>query len=121
MRLRSILFAPIIVGSAALASEHVSIKKQTEQAYVEAVSVGSSEKECRQEIGLEPALALVRYCRDISSATHPPCNTGNSCELIVQHIDGMCRGSPGTSEHPLPCTEGLPEADWDRISKIEAM
>lgn len=89
---------------------------QTERAYAAAAAAG--EAPCREAIGRGAALALVRYCREVSSATHPPCNTGNYCVLIVEHIRGMCSTSP---DEPLPCGSSFKASDWKRISLRPAL
>jgi hypothetical protein len=93
-------------------------KEFTEQAYRSAMAVGDNPQTCRSTIGKQPALALVRYCRWVSSATHPPCNSQNSCAIIVDHIRGMCRGSKSKR---LPCGEGMTDAQWRRVSQIPAL
>src|SRR3954462_5818943 len=104
--------AAITVGTALLflgtltveARRPASTEEITARAFVSAVAVGDAPAPCRETIGRQPALALVRYCRWVSSATHPPCNTANQCALIVEHIRGMC---PATSRDPLPCGNGI--------------
>lgn len=111
----------LLVGCAnAPVPEHPE-KEFTEEAFVAAIAVGNNPAPCNEVIGKEPALALVRFCRDVSSATHPPCNTANHCAIIVEHVEGMCHAFPATDDHPLPCIDGLPSPEWDRIGKISAM
>jgi len=50
-----------------------SPREITERAYLSALAVGDNPQGCRTTIGTHSALALVRYCRWVSSATHPPC------------------------------------------------
>jgi hypothetical protein len=45
---------------------------------------------CSREIGRRPAAVLVRRCRDVSPATHPPCNALNPCALIRDEIARGC-------------------------------
>ena len=109
-----------LAGCLSASAQDRSIKEATERAFISAVAVGENEASCRETIGKEAALALVRYCRWNSSATHPPCNTGNHCALIVNHIRGSCRTMPDGPNHPLPCwVEGL-EDDWEAISRMPA-
>ena len=110
--------ALFLVGCESTSIDQRPYEKVTEEAYVAAVAAGESPERCRDTIGEEPALSLVRYCRSISSATRPPCNTANSCETIVTHIDGMCRGFPPTKKYLLPCIDGVPPPDWDRVMAI---
>ena len=109
-------FAGCVGASATQFSE----RETTERAFVAAVAVGQNEASCRDTIGKEPALTLVRYCRWNSSATHPPCNTANHCALIVEHIRGMCRSMPDGPNQPLPCAEGMPAPDWEGIRRMPA-
>lgn len=53
----------------------------------------AKEKSCKEEIGNKKAKILVQQCLQISSATHPPCNVSNSCELIQSEIDRGCQMS----------------------------
>lgn len=46
--------------------------------------------DCRQEIGKKAAEVLVSQCMEISPATHPPCNSSNSCEMIKDEIKRGC-------------------------------
>lgn len=49
-----------------------------------------SATECRQEIGVKAANVLVNQCKEISPATHPPCNASNSCDMIRDEIKRGC-------------------------------
>ncbi|PQZ64199.1 DUF1311 domain-containing protein [Ochrobactrum sp. EEELCW01] len=49
-----------------------------------------SSTECRQEIGAKAANVLVNQCKEISPATHPPCNASNSCDMIRDEIKRGC-------------------------------
>lgn len=48
------------------------------------------ERSCRAEIGTKAAAALVRRCRYVSPATHPPCNALNPCSMIRAEIERSC-------------------------------
>ena len=121
MRLHALLLVIALYSCASPELEQSSTQEMTERAYKHAVTVGQTETDCRTAIGIEPALALVRYCRNVSSATRPPCNSRNSCQLIVEHIEKMCHAFPSDNDNPLPCRAGLPPPDWDHISKIPAL
>jgi hypothetical protein len=56
----------------------------------------TTRKSCRDEIGEQKAAALARRCREVSTATHPPCNAWNPCALIEREIRRNCRGSKAT-------------------------
>ena len=111
--------ACLFLGATLLsARKPATLEEVTTGAYLAAVAVGDAPQPCRNSIGRGPALALVRYCRYVTSATHPPCNSANECALIVDHIRGMCRGSKA---NPLPCGEGMTDAEWKRISRFDAL
>jgi hypothetical protein len=46
---------------------------------------------CNDEIGPKQAGRLVEECRNLSPATHPPCNGANSCALIRGEVLRACR------------------------------
>ena len=45
---------------------------------------------CLQAVGAVRANELVRRCLKVSPATHPPCNTDNSCSMIRNEIRRGC-------------------------------
>jgi hypothetical protein len=45
---------------------------------------------CIQAVGVERAKKLVEECLQVSPATHPPCNSQNSCQLIIDEIKRSC-------------------------------
>jgi len=45
---------------------------------------------CIQAVGAERAKKLVDECLQVSPATHPPCNSENSCDLIIDEIKRSC-------------------------------
>jgi hypothetical protein len=56
-------------------------------------------RSCRIEIGATAAARKVEVCRNVSPATHPPCNAANSCAMIDDEIARSCalfdgRGAP---------------------------
>ena len=92
------------VGTALLAGPYPSTRGDASRAYAAALAYPRSERSCAADIGRKTASTLARYCRYVSSATHPPCNPRNSCATMVEHILSMCRGSDSS----LPCAEELP-------------
>jgi hypothetical protein len=50
----------------------------------------ATDKTCLQTAGKARAEQLVKQCLQVSPATHPPCNTQNSCELITDEIRRSC-------------------------------
>lgn len=62
---------------------------------------------CAQEIGAAAAAARAKVCRNVSPATHPPCNAANSCALIEDEIARSCalfdgQGAPMQGCGPAP-------------------
>lgn len=49
---------------------------------------------CQAQVGAARAGLYVKQCLAITTATHPPCNADNSCEVIGQHIQTMCAQDP---------------------------
>jgi uncharacterized protein len=45
---------------------------------------------CRDIVGAQQAAIFVRQCTEVATATHPPCNAENTCELIVSHNVNRC-------------------------------
>lgn len=45
---------------------------------------------CAADIGADAAARRVKICRNVSLATHPPCNGANSCAMIESEIAGNC-------------------------------
>ena len=59
---------------------------------------------CLGEIGAAASARLVERCIAVSPATHPPCNTANSCAMIQGEIDRAC-GQYGPDEtKPAECS-----------------
>jgi hypothetical protein len=50
----------------------------------------AAQASCRDEVGAAKANVYVRHCRDVSSATRPPCNAENACTLILAEIRRGC-------------------------------
>lgn len=64
---------------------------------------------CSADIGMAAAQARVKVCRDVSPATHPPCNAANSCAMIEDEIARSCalfdgKGAPMPGCSPAPKT-----------------
>jgi hypothetical protein len=45
---------------------------------------------CRDSVGAKKAALYVDQCKQVSPATHPPCNASNSCDLIISEIRRGC-------------------------------
>lgn len=63
--------------------------------------VAAEAASCRAEVGAARAALYVKECLAITSATHPPCNALNPCEVIGQHIQFMCANAG--SQAPAWC------------------
>ncbi len=61
-------------------------------------------RSCAAEIGERAAAQRVEVCRNVSPATHPPCNAANSCAMIEDEIARSCALLDGEGP-PMPgCT-----------------
>ena len=59
---------------------------------------------CAADIGSAAAARRVAICRNVSPATHPPCNAANSCAMIEDEIARSCALFDGDGQ-PMPgCT-----------------
>lgn len=56
---------------------------------------------CTADIGPAAADRLARLCRDISPATHPPCNVANSCAMMEDEVARSCALFDGKGP-PMP-------------------
>jgi hypothetical protein len=63
----------------------------------------AAEVSCAQQMGPQRAALLARQCRQVSPATHPPCNAANSCAMIVDEFERGCRMLAGESYRPGFC------------------
>lgn len=59
---------------------------------------------CAAEIGPSAAAKRVAICRNVSPATHPPCNAANSCALIEDEIARSCALFDGRGPRMAGCT-----------------
>lgn len=59
---------------------------------------------CAAEIGPAAAAKRVAICRDVSPATHPPCNAANSCAMIEDEIARSCALFAGQGPRMAGCT-----------------
>jgi hypothetical protein len=58
---------------------------------------------CAQQMGQQRATLLARQCRQVSPATHPPCNAANSCAMIIDEFERGCNLLAGESYRPKFC------------------
>ena len=56
--------------------------------------IAANAASCQAQVGAARANLYVKECLAITTATHPPCNAENSCEVIGQHIQTMCAQDP---------------------------
>jgi len=59
---------------------------------------------CTAEIGDAAAKRRADLCRNVSPATHPPCNVANSCAMIDDEIARSCALFEGKGEPMKGCT-----------------
>lgn len=109
------LTAVISLGAAANAATPHQVRQVTLRAYAAAAADKHPDIGCRQAIGVGAAKAVVRYCRYVSSATHPPCNTINHCALIVEDIQRNCQ-----QDAKAPCQAQFSGRDWREMGKLTA-
>lgn len=64
----------------------------------------SQPRSCAAEIGAAAAARRVAICRNVSPATHPPCNAVNSCALIDDEIARSCALFDGKGAPIAGCT-----------------
>jgi hypothetical protein len=62
----------------------------------------AAEMSCAQQMGQQRAALLAQQCRQVSPATHPPCNAANSCAMIIDEIERGC-SMPGDESSPRFC------------------
>jgi uncharacterized protein len=58
---------------------------------------------CRDTVGARQAAVYVKQCLQVATATHPPCNAENSCELIISHNIDRCGFLGGGNDMPKFC------------------
>jgi hypothetical protein len=111
---------PLALATASGALAGPSVRLSTERAWVSAMKAKDPNASCREAIGVRPAKYLVRYCRYWSAATHPPCNSSNTCDLIAGHIAYSCNGKkPDPTE--LPCDALMDKSSWNNVTRFPAL
>jgi|GEM_PF-2788462 len=66
-------------------------------------NVSAEEKSCAAELGKKQSEILVKWCINVSSATHPPCNSLNACNLITDEIKRGCAFLEKEKNPPYYC------------------
>jgi len=120
MRLVSLASAAslsLLLSAAAQSASPVSLQVATERAWQAAIKVHDSKDACSASIGPPAAKAIVRYCRYMSGATHPPCNSANACSDVTDHIGSQVPAAPGDI---IPGESTLHASDWKTISQMRA-
>ncbi|MFL9710609.1 hypothetical protein [Methylobacillus sp. Pita1] len=80
-------------------------------AFFQVLPANAGEKSCIAEAGKRHAEMLVKWCRSVSPATHPPCNAANSCDLVIDEIKRGCAFLKNEKNPPYYCR--LTYADSD--------
>ena len=73
-------------------------------ASVSSATTSSNDGTCLSEIGKAASDRLVKRCKMVSPATHPPCNAANSCQMIQGEIDRSCAMYGPDETKPKECT-----------------
>ena len=63
-------------------------------------SSSAADVSCAQQMGQQRAALLAQQCRQVSPATHPPCNAANSCAMIIDEFERGCRLLEGELQVP---------------------
>ena len=58
---------------------------------------------CAQQVGPKLAAQLARECRQVSAATHPPCNAANACAMVIDEIERGCETPRDGAQSPVFC------------------
>jgi hypothetical protein len=64
----------------------------------------ASSTSCTLDQGSDGAMELVRRCMAVSTASHPPCNPENPCQLIQDEIDRACAAYKPGETKPAECS-----------------
>ena len=73
---------------------------------------------CAADIGSAAAAERVKLCRNVSPATHPPCNAANSCALIEDEIARSCALFDGKGD-PMPGCDPAPKSTAAAIAVVQ--
>ena len=77
--------SPQVTDTAPRAAEPVASATPAAQS-----AASSDPLSCADEIGATAAQKRADLCRNVSPATHPPCNVANSCAMIEDEIARSC-------------------------------
>lgn len=73
---------------------------------------------CAAQIGVVAGRARAAVCRNVSPATHPPCNAANSCALIEDEIARSCALFDGQGA-PMPGCDPAPTSGRAAAAVVE--
>ena len=84
---------------------------------VEAPEMPPRLQSCSAEIGSIAAASKVAVCRNVSPATHPPCNAANSCAMIDTEIARSCALFDDT-DAPMTGCEPSPKSSQAAVAVV---
>lgn len=58
---------------------------------VASFSASAADMSCAQQLGQQRATLMAQQCRQVSPATHPPCNAANSCAMVIDELERGCK------------------------------
>ncbi len=73
---------------------------------------------CAADIGSAAAARRVAICRNVSPATHPPCNAANSCAMIEDEIARSCALFDGQGD-PIPGCDPAPKSMAAAVAVVQ--
>lgn len=73
---------------------------------------------CAADIGSAAAAKRVAICRNVSPATHPPCNAANSCAMIEDEIARSCALFDGQGD-PMPGCGPAPKSMAAAVAVVQ--
>lgn len=73
---------------------------------------------CTADIGSAAAARRVAICRNVSPATHPPCNAANSCAMIEDEIARSCALFDGQGD-PMPGCDPAPKSMAAAVAVVQ--
>ncbi|WP_454887001.1 hypothetical protein [Sphingomonas oryzagri] len=73
---------------------------------------------CAADIGPVAADRLARLCRNVSPATHPPCNVANSCAMMEDEVARSCALFDGKVA-PMPGCKPDPKSEDAAVAVVQ--
>src|SRR5258707_732448 len=127
-RILAVALVVSTLSSVATAAPKATAQLVTERAWANALRPSNASGRCWAKIGLGPAKALLRYCKEFAPSLHARCHSANTCETLTDSIWGWCKetrwdpiatGEAKPDPTHLPCENTEHSADWKRISGFE--